>query len=193
MRLKFPKQQGKSFIGSLINIFIQNVIKMQIQKILEKIELDSRCKLIRKTSAVKSGLTLPKDLEYFYNNYESLELFPEQSFGIRIVSQNDFIPTSQRLYPEGDVIWEELEDDISNEWYLIAEAEEQSQYVSIDLGELHNGYCYDSFLDIHATPGESAIIAKSFTELLERLYNAEGKSWYWTEPEFQSYGDAYDD
>ncbi|MCV9933858.1 SMI1/KNR4 family protein [Flavobacterium sp. LS1R47] len=166
---------------------------MKIQEILEQIELDHRCNLIKKVSDMTGGLNLPKDLEYFYNNYESLELFPDESFGIRIVSPKNFIPTSQRLYPEGDVIWEELEDDISNHWYLIAEAEEQSQYISIDLGEFHNGYCYDSFLDIHATPGESNIIAKNFAELLERLYKSEGKSWYWVEPSFVSYGDAYEE
>lgn len=91
------------------------------------------------------------------------------------------------------MIWEELQDDISNDWYLIAESPTQSQYISIDLREYHNGYCYDSFLDIHATPGESAIIAKNFTELLSLLYQAKGKSWYWTNTNFESYGDAYDD
>ncbi|MEJ5055313.1 SMI1/KNR4 family protein [Sphingobacterium sp. MYb382] len=166
---------------------------MEIQEILKQIELDSKCKLKRKISDVIDSLILPKDLEYFYKHYESLELFADESFGIRIVSTKDFIPTSQRLFPEGDVIWEELEGDISNNWYLIAESEEQSQYISIDLGEHNNGYCYDSFLDIHATPGESNIIAKSFTELLEQLYKSKGKTWYWTESDFQSYGDAYDD
>ena len=166
---------------------------MKIQEILNQIELDNQCKLTKKKSDIFFDITIPNDLEYFYKNYESLELFPNEPFGIRITLPKDFIPTSKRLYPEDDVIWEELEDDISNNWYLIAEAEEQSQYISIELSEFNNGYCYDSFLDIHATPGESIIIAKSFTELLESLYKAKGKSWYWTEPNFESYGDAYDD
>lgn len=102
------------------------------------------------------------------------------------------LPTSKRLYPEDDVIWEELEGDISNEWYLIAESEQINQYISIDLSDSHLGYCYDSFLETHATPGESQIIAKSFTELLEHLYASKGENWFWLADNFESYGDAYD-
>ncbi|MDU6207362.1 hypothetical protein [Veillonella sp.] len=35
------------------------------------------------------------------------------------------------------------------------------------------GFCYDSFIETHATPDESPIIAKSFTELLEKLVSNE--------------------
>ncbi|MGE8342955.1 MAG: hypothetical protein ACN6OI_18140 [Flavobacterium sp.] len=57
----------------------------------------------------------------------------------------------------------------------------------------HLGYCYDSFLETHANPDESMIIAKSFTELLERLYSSNGEDWFWLDDEFESYGDAYDE
>lgn len=72
-------------------------------------------------------------------------MFLDKPYGIKIVSSNEFIPTSKRLYPEDDIIWEELEGDISNEWYLIAESEQINQYISIDLSKSHFGYCYDSF------------------------------------------------
>ena len=36
------------------------------------------------------------------------------------------------------------------------------------------------------------IIAKSFTELLEKLVSNE-KEWFWLDSSFQSYGDAYED
>jgi len=54
------------------------------------------------------------------------------------------------------------------------------------------GFCYDSFIETHATPDESPIIAKSFTELLEKLVSNE-KEWFWLDSSFQSYGDAYED
>lgn len=161
--------------------------------VLQKIESDPNCKLLKRESIQKSNLKLPSDLKYFYENYDSLELFVNKTYGIRIVSLNEFIPTNKRLYPEDDIIWEELEDDISNEWFLIAESKELSQYISIDLRKSHLGYCYDSFLETHATPDESMIIAKSFTELLEKLYSGNGKDWFWLDDEFESYGDAYDE
>ena len=54
------------------------------------------------------------------------------------------------------------------------------------------GFYYDSFIETHATPDESPIIAKSFTELLEKLISNE-KEWFWLDSSFQSYGDAYED
>lgn len=166
---------------------------MGIKDIISKIEQNSNCKLAARKSNFACDLTLPEDLKYFYDNYDSLEFFLDKPYGIKIIPLKEFIPTNKRLYPEDDVIWEELKDDISNNWYLIAESEKLSQYISIDISNPHFGYCYDSFLETHATPGDSQIIAKSFTELLERLYFSKGGDWFWLDGSFESYGDAYDD
>ncbi|MCM3293275.1 SMI1/KNR4 family protein [Paenibacillus sp. MER 180] len=165
---------------------------MKIIEIIKKIEQDSNCRLVKRTTDFTNEFALPKDLNYFFSHYDSLQMFSDKPYGIKIVSSNEFIPTSKRLYPEDDVIWEELEGDISNEWYLIAESEQINQYISIDLSDSHLGYCYDSFLETHATLGDSQIIAKSFTELLEHLYASKGENWFWLADNFESYGDAYD-
>ena len=162
-----------------------------IKDIIELIKKDKNCKLVEGMSDFASDLNIPEDLKFFYDNYDSIELFLEKPYGIRIVSINEFISTNKNLYSEGDVIWEELEGDISNQWYMIAESEQLSQYVSLDMGDSNLGYCYDSFLETHATPGDSPIIAKSFTELLKRLYFSGGEKWYWLEENFEPYGDAY--
>ena len=165
---------------------------MNIQDILELIGKDANCNLIpKKTSNSENRINLPDDLKYFYNNYEYLELFSNKSYSIKISSLKELIPTNKKLFPEDDVIWEELEGDISNDWFLIASSEQLSQYISIDLADRNFGYCYDSFLETHANPDDSPIIAKSFTELLERLYKSNGDNWYWVE-DFEPYGDAYD-
>jgi hypothetical protein len=52
--------------------------------------------------------------------------------------------------------------------------------------------CYDSFHEVHGMPGSCAVVALSFTDLLERLLAARGGHWYWLEPGFASLGDAYD-
>jgi len=165
---------------------------MRIIEIIKKIEQDSNCRLMKRITDFTSELALPKDLNYFFSNYDSLQMFIDKPYGIKIVSSNEFIPTSKRLYPEDDVIWEELEGDISNEWYLIAESEQINQYISMDMSKSHLGNCYDSFLETHATPGDSQIIAKSFTELLEHLYSSKGENWFWLAENFEPYGDAYD-
>ena len=58
--------------------------------------------------------------------------------------------------------------------------------------DLRSEFYYDSFIKTHATPDESPIIAKSYTELLEKLVSNE-KECFWLDSSFQSYGDAYED
>ncbi|CAA0169998.1 SMI1/KNR4 family protein [Tenacibaculum maritimum] len=165
---------------------------MSLKEILSIIDNDDSCNLIKSETKKDLPDNLPKDLFEFYSNYDGIELFKGTSYEIDIVSFADFKVTNNVLFSPDDVIWEELEDDISQNWYLIAKAEQLSQYISIALSEEKKGECYDSFLETHANPDDSPIIAKSFTELLERLYSVQGKNWFWLEPDFESYGDAYE-
>lgn len=166
---------------------------MRIKEILEIIAQNRHCKVVKRTTDFTCECRLPEDLQYFFSHYDAIELFLHKPYGIKIVSSTDFIPTNKMLYPEDDVIWEELEGDCSNDWYVIATSEQQGQYISLDMNASRFGYCYDSFLETHASPGDSPIIAKSFTELLERLYLGKGDHWFWLAENFESYGDAYDD
>ena len=81
------------------------------------------------------GLGIPKDLEFFYENYEYAILNIDTYCEIRISSLSELQPTNQILYSADDVIWEELADDISNDWFMIASSQELSQYISIDLNK----------------------------------------------------------
>ena len=165
---------------------------MKIKELIEKLEQKSSHQFLKAVSKPEFTFSLPKDLEFFYENYEYAILNIDTSCEIRISSLSELQPTNQILYPADDVIWEELEDDISNDWFMIASSQELSQYISIDLNKKRFGFCYDSFIETHATPDESPIIAKSFTELLEKLVSNE-KEWFWLDSSFQSYGDAYED
>ena len=136
---------------------------------------------------------IPDDLKEFYELTDGIWLFEKKSFGINIVGRKDFIPTSKRLYADDDIMWDELEGSVSNEWYLIAETEQLSQYISIDLTKERLGQCYDSFYEIHTSEGESEIVAKNFTELLKNLYDNKGEHWYWLQDDFKKLGDAYDE
>ncbi|MDO6811251.1 SMI1/KNR4 family protein [Zobellia galactanivorans] len=165
---------------------------MSLKEILDKIEKDSSCNLIKVKEQRELPNNLPIDLFDFYSNYNGIDFFKEEAYGISIVPFEDFKTTNSVLFPPDDVIWEELEDDISQNWYLIAKSEQLSQYISIDLSEKDKGKCYDSFLETHANPDDSPIISNSFTELLEKIYSVKGKNWFWLESDFESYGDAYE-
>ena len=144
---------------------------------------------LRESNSLILKLSTDED-DNFWDEYAILNI--NTSCEISISSLSELQPTNQILYPADDVIWEELADDISNDWFMIASSQELSQYISIDLNKKRFGFCYDSFIETHATPDESPIIAKSFTELLEKLVSNE-KEWFWLDSSFQSYGDAYED
>lgn len=193
MLQRFLLKHGPIFIAVTINFFTSSINMKSIKGILDSIAQRQDCVLHPIVDGEKRKLnsSLPQDLKEFYEMCDGLTIKFKNGKDLEIVSVSDFRITNEVLYPPGDVIWEELEDDISNEWYLLAKSEELSQYVSIDLNIIRAGRCYDSYLDIHANPGDSPVIAKSFTELLVRLWT--GKDWYWTEDEFSSHGDAYDE
>ncbi|MDA3613400.1 hypothetical protein [Polluticaenibacter yanchengensis] len=166
---------------------------MNITELIATIRLDTACEVRPVNTETNLPGNLPDDLNLFFEQTDGIILFKNEPYGIEIVKREDFISTNKYLYPEGDVIWEELEGEISNQWYLIAKADEMSQYISIDLTKERNGQCYDSFYETHSLEGDSPIIAKNFTELLANLYQNKGQHWYWLQDHFENLGDAYDE
>jgi antitoxin YokJ len=87
---------------------------------------------------------------------------------------------------------ESYDNDRSNHWFLIARGIKMDQLkITIDLLWERNRFCYDSFWDVYAT-GNSKIVARSFTDLLDGLYRTKGRSVFWDSSEF-NIGFAYDD
>lgn len=159
----------------------------ELLKILAVIE-HSNENLVSKLAepiSLSIGYRLPQDLKYYLENYDSIIFFEDSACSIKIVGVSEFKNANVVI------VGENVDDDISHNWFVIAD-DHNSQYISIDLAKERLGYCYDSFWDRHGPPGEQAIIARTFTELLERLYSTRGTNWFWLEEDFQSYGDAYD-
>lgn len=165
-----------------------------VKQIIDLISKDPNCKVFEPNIEFTIDRKIPEDLELFFTLTNGISLFENQPFGVKIIGKEDFISTNDYLYPEDDVIWEELEGDITNEWFLIAISPELAQYMSIDLTDRSFGKCYDSYVSTHGEVGMSEIIANSFTELLWNLYNSKGKGecWYWNETKFEKIGDAFD-
>jgi hypothetical protein len=138
------------------------------------------------TIVLECEYVLPADLKYCLGNYNSVILFENAECPIKILGSKDFA-SANRI-----VIGEDIENDISHDWFVIA-SNDRLQYITIDLAHERSGRCYDSFWDRHGVAGEQPIIANSFTELLQALYDNKGKYPYWLRDDFKSLGDAYDD
>ena len=129
---------------------------------------------------------LPEDLQKFYELCNGVDLFCDAEYSYRILGIEEWKPINL-------LILDELcPEDISSKWISIAE-DGNGDYLSLDLSSSKLGWCYDSFHETHGLVGDTPVIAKSFTELLYRLYENRGDYIYWFKPEFKDkYGDAYD-
>ena len=176
------------------NTFFQwSLIMKNISECVADIQGRADCKLLPVRSQ-ELNIDLSNAPEYvreFFRLCGGAVLNIGEGAEIVIVSPRDFSEINRSLYPEGDVIWEELEGDVSQEWFLIASDVGKGQYVSIDMNDDRLGWCYDSFLETHATPGDSTVIAKSFTEFLQNTMSSPQR-FYWLCDTYVSYGDAYD-
>lgn len=160
--------------------------------LLNAIRNSKDCIVLPPSGQPKIGMShlLPKDLAEFYRECGGVKFFVGSEYPIEILPADEVKLSNPLILPEG---WEAdiPVDDISNGWYIIAQAGPE-QKISIDFDSQRIGKCYDSFWDIHASPGESPVIANSFTELLQNIFKSQGGYWYWLEGDFISLGDAYD-
>ena len=168
---------------------------IDIKEVLIRIKKNNDCFIYPPQGLpnVGSDHILPDDLRMFYQLCGGVSLFSSSAYSINIVSPNKFLLANPVIFT--GVSEEDLyasKGDISWSWYLIGKGE-NGQFITIDLAKDRLGRCYDSFWDCHAMPGSSQIIAKSFTEMLLRLVENQGKHWYWLQPHFTPYGDAYDE
>jgi len=160
----------------------------QLHELVAGLREDPTCVFAHPVGETGStSLTLPDDLRQFYEICGGLVLFVDANFVWRIVGPHELVPTNL------EVIGEQVEDDITSTWFVIArQPGASSALISIDLGPKRLGWCYDSDFGVHGLVGDCAILAYSFTELLEQLIDSRGQELFWTGPQFVSKGDAYD-
>ncbi|GIH02809.1 hypothetical protein Rhe02_08760 [Rhizocola hellebori] len=160
----------------------------QLHELVAGLREDPTCVFAQPVDQMgKTSLTLPDDLRQFYEACGGLVLFQDAPFVWVIVGAHQMIPTNL------EVIGEQVEDDITSTWFVIARQRGDSNaLISIDLGASRLGWCYDSDVEVHGLVGNSAVLANSFTELLEQLVKSRGQYVFWEDPRFVSKGDAYD-
>ncbi|MER2009602.1 MAG: SMI1/KNR4 family protein [Psychrobacillus sp.] len=161
---------------------------MGINDIIQEINENEHCRVYFPKGIlgnIEEGDVLPNDLLEFYNVCGGVDLFADADFEVSIVSPDKF------LLANPVIVGEKCEYDISSHWYIIADLG-NGNFLTIDLHPDRLGKCYDSHWDSHGIVGSSTVVAKSFTDLLMRLFESKGDSWYWYKDDFESLGDAYD-
>jgi hypothetical protein len=166
---------------------------MDLQGIIRQIQETPNCKVYPSVGKpiLRVGHKLPDDLDWFYQMYGGMEIHDGEIYGHRIVPPSEFVPINTIMfpgYPEGE--WPE---DRSDDWYTIAE-NYNGDYLAVDLNPERVGRCYNCFYEIHCMPGEQAVVALSFTDLVKNiLYAPKNLTSFWDDAGFIQLGDAYDD
>lgn len=120
---------------------------------------------------------LPNDLRTFYEKCGGMYLFTDGAFPCQIVSPRKFRPANFDAFSgvsESELV--KTKNHISWFWYTVAEYSMQ-QVITIDLSSERLGLCYDSHWLLH--PGNSYVVALSFTDLLLKILEAQGKYEFW--------------
>lgn len=134
------------------------------------------------------GLYLPEDLHRFYELCGGVVLFESKPFPLRIVPPSEVVVANPVIMlGVTEAQFDVVRDHASWSWAIVAESHE-GQYVTIDLHPARRGRCYDSHWTLH--PGNSTIIAFSFTDFLKMALTTGGEDFFWKLPSFQSLGDA---
>lgn len=159
---------------------------MGIQELLAVISFKKDCEVLpsKGQPTIRQTLFLPEDVRTFYELCGGVALYSQADYPVTIVSPDNFSEANPVI------LGHSVAGDITSSWYIVA-ADDNGDFLSIDLAPERLGRCYDSFHEVHGVAGSCAIIALSFTDLLHRLVQKKGQRWYWLEPDFQSIGDAY--
>ena len=135
----------------------------------------------------RSGYSFPDDLKIFYRRYKSVRLFSNEGFD----ATYRFVPISEIHPTYIDIYGADAEERGPSTWLTICDVQD-GNYIALDIASKNGSeYNYiDCFHETFAIPGACLIIAKSFTELLERALHGGQERLYYLEEGFQGHGDA---
>lgn len=138
------------------------------------------------------SVSIPREILQFYELCGGLKTVPRLDSDVvfRIVPPNDFKWAVERIVGRYPAEFEALKHDRAWYWYVIG-AWITEEYFVIDLSPERYGRCYYTTFYTFAQPGRTPIVATSFQDLLERIYEAAARDrpYYWRHARL---GDAYD-
>jgi len=130
---------------------------------------------------------LPGDLKSFYGRYKSVSLFVDPLGGptYRFVPPSEIHPTRIDVYGEDTDEWG------PSTWLTVCDVLD-GNYIALDItsgsGDQYN--YIDCFHETFAEPGQSMIIAKSFTALVRSALEGGGDRLFWGLEGLLSFGDG---
>lgn len=137
---------------------------------------------------LRPSFALPPDLQEFYSLCGGLDMFPDEDWGWRIVTPSEFkradrviLELAYRDHPE------DFDGTPSEGLYVIAVRGCGPDYISIDTHPLKLGRCFDSYYGDHATES-SRVIALTFTELLNKLFENRQDIAFWEDAFYGYFG-----
>jgi hypothetical protein len=159
----------------------------ELHQLLAQIAGTRDCKVAasRGQPVLRESHRLPDDLAEFYRLAGGVSLFEHSTYPVRVVGPGEVVQANPVI------VGTDCPDDISDSWYIVARGGRE-ETITIDCGPDRLGRSYDSFWDRHGVAGDCRVIALSFTELLQRLFDNGGGYWYWLSGGAPGYGDAYD-
>jgi hypothetical protein len=192
----------------------------KVEELIERIATDSRCELeLRDTSIplappglhvphttagpleARLEVVLPPDMFYFRERVKKANIFAHAVLGGALPELNgwdiwnveywgfDRLLGELFFYEPGD-IWDQL-----GSCYRFANsAKDGAHHIAVDLGAERYGQIIECYSDQVTHGGNVPVIAKSFSEWLERTLDAGPliTNGYWEEPGFDDYGSALD-
>jgi hypothetical protein len=136
--------------------------------------------------AKRNNYVLPDDLIAFYKKYSWLKLFISK-YGDATYR---FIPINEMHPTRIDILGKDIDEYGPKEWITVCDIMD-GNYICIDLSSKNgNEWNYiDCFHETFARIDESMIVAKTFTELIEKALHSENHLFYLKEG-FHGYGDG---
>ena len=161
-----------------------------LQELINEIEEHHSFEICSDPSEIKAVEdkygNLPSDLVSFYYRYRTVSLY-DGPFG----PSYRFVPPSE-IHPTWIDIYGDATDNKGPETWLTICDVSDGNYVAMDIasgrGDEYN--FIDCFHETFAEPGESKIVSKSFSELLQCALRGGGDKLFWLDEDFVGYGDG---
>ncbi len=156
-----------------------------IGKVLEELQARSNCvfKPGNLLPSVPEGLRLPRDVATFYSRFSEARLFEKPGDSrYRIVRPAEFVPIGQAILGRASCV------PLQYSWFALADVLD-GNYLAIDCDPDRLGYCYDAFHETIERLDYCKVIARSFTELMNRALEAGDEAW-WLGERFETCGYA---
>ncbi len=136
---------------------------------------------------------LPEDLQLFYRRCGGLRVIDGEHEVARIVSPLGVIQAWVGIMIMTPDELEMVREDPSWSWYIIGRGDWGSgHFILVDLDPARLGNYYYTYEYNFSEGRDTPVIATSFFDLLNRMWNSRGKSFNDFYPEFRSLGDFFE-